>query len=394
MNSAGRKLIGFAVWAALSLAPFSVAAAQQPAANRVIGTVVSVSGSTVAVKTDTGATVNVTVPDTARIMQTAPGQKTLAGATKIAVGDMGAGDRVLMVLAGDPPAASIVVVNKASDIAAMQQKEQADWQRRGVGGLVKSVDATAGTVTIAQSTRIITITTTPTTVFRRYAPDSVKFTDAQLSTLAAIRPGDQVQARGDKSADGASVAAEEIVSGSFRNIAGTVVSTNAANGTFVVKDLMTKKTVTIRTTPDSDMRKIDPQIAQMIAMRLRAGGNGGNNGSAHGTGAAQAAGAAQGAGGNGQWRQGGGAAASGSGGGLARVLLRSPQIQIGDLHKDDAVMIVATSGNPDSATAIRLVAGVEPMLQASASGSQNMFSSAWSLGGGNSGDAGGGDSNQ
>jgi hypothetical protein len=55
------------------------------------------------------------------------------------------------------------------------------------------------------------------------------------------------------------------------------------------------------------------------------------------------------------------------------------------LHKGDAVMIVATSGNPDEATAIRLVAGVEPMLQASTSGSQNMFSSAWSLGGGSSG---------
>jgi hypothetical protein len=53
-------------------------------------------------------------------------------------------------------------------------------------------------------------------------------------------------------------------------------------------------------------------------------------------------------------------------------------------------MIVATSGSPDSATAIRLVAGVEPMLQASATGSQNMFSSAWSgLGGGSTGDQGG-----
>jgi hypothetical protein len=53
-------------------------------------------------------------------------------------------------------------------------------------------------------------------------------------------------------------------------------------------------------------------------------------------------------------------------------------------------MIVATSGNPDSATAIRLVAGVEPMLQASASGSQNMFSSAWNgLGGGSAGGEGG-----
>jgi hypothetical protein len=54
-------------------------------------------------------------------------------------------------------------------------------------------------------------------------------------------------------------------------------------------------------------------------------------------------------------------------------------------------MIVATAGSPDSATAIRLLAGVEPMLQASASGSQSMFSSSWSLGGGAGGDQSGGE---
>ncbi|MGA7380029.1 MAG: hypothetical protein WBX03_04200, partial [Terriglobales bacterium] len=56
----------------------------QPAAasNRVIGTVASVSGNTVSVKTDAGATVAVSVPDTARIVRTAPGSKTLTGATK------------------------------------------------------------------------------------------------------------------------------------------------------------------------------------------------------------------------------------------------------------------------------------------------------------------------
>jgi hypothetical protein len=77
---------------------------------------------------------------------------------------------------------------------------------------------------------------------------------------------------------------------------------------------------------------------------------------------------------------------------MARLLLRSPEIHAGDLHKGDAVMIVATAGNPDEATAIRLVAGVEPMLEASATGSQSMFSSAWSLGGG-AGDQGGGEGN-
>jgi hypothetical protein len=382
-----------ATWlAAFCLVSMAALVHAQTASSRVIGTVASVSGNAVSVKTDTGTTVSVTVPNSARIVRTAPGSKTLAGATKIAVADIGPGDRVLMAVAGDPPSATVVIVNKASDIAAKQQQEQADWARRGVGGLVKSVDAAAGTVTITATNRTIVIHTTPSTIVRRYAPDSVKFSDAQPSTLAAIQPGDQVTARGDRTGD--DITAEEIVSGSFRNIAGTVVSTNSNAGTVTVKDLVTKKTVTIKTTPDSDLRKLDPQMAQLIAMRLRAvasqrvqpaAGSAGSNG-------AQAARQyGSGSGGNGQLRQGGLTPQGGSGGGagaLARVLQRSPEIHVDDLHKGDAVMIVATTGSPDSATAIRLLAGVEPMLQASASGSQSMFASAWSgLGGGSAGEA-------
>lgn len=379
MERTVRKLLGAGVFAALVvMTGLATGVVWAQASNRVLGTVASVNGNTVAVKTDAGASVNVTVADSARILRTAPGQKTLAGATKIGVADITAGDRVLMVVAGDPPTASIVVVNKQSDIAARQAQEQADWQRRGVGGIAKSVDASAGTLTIASGARTITIHTTPSTVIRRYAPDSVKFSDASPSTLAAIQAGDQVTARGNRNGD--DVTADEIVSGSFRNIAGVVQSVDAGAGKLTVKDLVTKKTVTIQVTPDSDLRKLDPQMAQMIAMRLK-GGNGGG----HGGGMA--------AGGNGQMRPGAGAegreAGPGGGGGgnaLARLLQRSPEIHVGELHKGDAVMIVATSGSPDEATAIRLVAGVEPMLQASTSGSQNMFSSAWSLGGG----AGGG----
>jgi hypothetical protein len=67
---------------------------------------------------------------------------------------------------------------------------------------------------------------------------------------------------------------------------------------------------------------------------------------------------------------------------MQQVLQRAPVVQLADLHKGDAVMIVATEGSADSATAITLLAGVEPMLQASTKGSQSLFSSSWSLGGG------------
>ena len=41
-----------------------------------------------------------------------------------------------------------VVAIKQYDLALKQQKEREDWQRRGVGGLVKSVDAAAGVIVL------------------------------------------------------------------------------------------------------------------------------------------------------------------------------------------------------------------------------------------------------
>lgn len=366
------------------------AGAQQPAASsRVLGTVTAVSGTTVTVKTDSGATVDVTVPATAKILKTAPGQKTLAGATPIAVSDIEAGDRVLMLAPGTPPVARIVIVNKKSALLALQQKQREAWQQ-GVGGLVKSVDVANRTVTVLSGARMVTIHVTPATVLRRYAPNSVKFSEAQPSTLDAIHPGDQLQARGQKSANGAELTADEIVSGSFRNIAGLVQSVDAASGTFKVKDWMSKKTVTIHTTADSDLRQLNPKMEERIAEGLRAGA-GQHSGEPGGKPGQAMGGAAHGNGAGGTWPQHAGAGTPGKGSGgpdLARILAESPEIHVGDLHKGDAVVIVATSGSPDSATAIRVVTGVREMLEASASGSQNMFSSAWSLGGG-SGSSGG-----
>ena len=67
-----------------------------------------------------------------------------------------------------------------------------------------------------------------------------------------------------------------------------------------------------------------------------------------------------------------------------QMLSRAPTIQIADLKKDDAVMIVATDGST-GVTAITLVAGVEPLLQAPAA-SQSLLNN-WSMGGGGQGAA-------
>src|SRR4029077_16129751 len=80
---------------------------------------------------------------------------------------------------------------------------------------------------------------------------------------------DQLRARGTRSADGSDLTAEEIVSGSFRNIAGTVASIDVTANTLSVIDLKTKKPVIVKITADSQLRKLPLSVAQGIAMRLK-----------------------------------------------------------------------------------------------------------------------------
>lgn len=368
------------------------AAAQSSApSNRILGSVTAIEGNSLTVKPDSGDATTVTVSDTARLLRTAPGAKTLAGATPIQLSDLAVGDRVLVVLApsAETPIATTIIAMKQADIAQKQHAEEADWQRRGIGGLVKAVDAAAGTVTIAAGPRTIVIHATPKTIVRRYSPESIKFSDAKPSTLDQIHPGDQLRARGERSADGTEVTADEIVAGSFRNISGTVVSVNAGANTVTVMDLATKKPVVIHVSTDSQMHKLPPAVAQGLADRLKHAGGAAvsANGQSSESGPSSASNSGGQAGGEGSRH--GGPGGGGRSGDLSQLLQRTPAVQLSDLHKGDAVMIVATQGTPGAATAVTLLAGVEPILTASPSASESMFSASWNLGGGGgSADAG------
>ena len=372
-----------------------------------LGTVQTLSGNSITVKNDAGATMQVTVEDNARLLRIEPGQKTLAGASPFSLSDLQAGDRVMARGSansdGKSLAANMLVAIKGADIAQKQEHEREDWQKNGTGGLVKAVDAAAGTVTVSAgtgATRTLVIHVTPTTVIRRYAPGSVKFDQAVKSTLDQIRPGDQLRARGSKGADGATLDAVEIVSGNFLNLAGPIQAVNADASTITLSDIATKKPVVITVTPDSEVKKLDPAVAQRIAARLsgakRPGGPTGGSGAA-------GAGSAPGAGGPGApggdppagGPRGPGAGPSGGGPDFQQVLARAPSVTLKDLQKGNMIIVVATEGqSPQSATAITVVAGVEPMLQASTSGSQAMLSSSWNLGGGGEGGGGGGEAPQ
>lgn len=352
--------------------------APQPSAGRMVGSITAIDGKSITIKPDSGAPTTVSVSDGAKILRT-ESVKDLKQATPIQLTDLSVGDRVLMMVHpaadGSAPTATVVVAMKQADIAQQQKAEQADWQHRGVGGIVKSVDASAGTLTVTAGSRMLTVHATPKTVVRRYSPGSVKFSDAKPSTLDQIQPGDQLQARGDRSADGSEVTADEIVTGSFRNIAGSVVSIDPSGNTVTVTDLATKKQVVIRITDDSQLHKLPPTMAQMLAARFKNASSGRPAGPSPATAPS----------GNGQPGNAPGGERPGGGqrsGDLPQFLQRTPALQLSELHKGDAVMIVATQGAPGTETAVTLLAGVEAILTASPSASQNMFSASWNLGGG------------
>ena len=121
----------------------------------------------------------VQVQDGARLLRIEPGQTSLQNASPFSMTDLQIGDRVLARGSasddGKQIAASTLVAIKKADIAQEQQQQQEEWQK-GVGGLVKTVDPTAGTITIPLNpgNRTVTIQTTKSTIVRRYAPGSVK----------------------------------------------------------------------------------------------------------------------------------------------------------------------------------------------------------------------------
>jgi Domain of unknown function (DUF5666) len=388
-----------------------------------LGTIKSIAGNSLILTSDAGVDLNVEVRDSTKIVRIAPGQKDLKDAQAIALSDLQTGDRILVRgKAGEGStfeAASIVAMKKV-DIADKQSRERDEWQKSGVGGLVNSVDSSAGvisiTVPLLREKKNVAVQVSPRTVLRRYAPGSVKFDDAKPAPLSEVRPGDQLRARGQKNSDGSTLAAAEIVSGSFRNVSGEIASMDAGQGTITVRDLATKKPVTVKITGESQLRKLPAQVAQRIAQRLNGGAPGATadqaaaasaptspgapsakdagspateQGSAAGGDRRSREGSTREAGARGQGR-GLGAGAGGASGGnmdLQQMLSRMPAASIADLQKGDAVMLVGTEGGNSEVTAITLLAGVEPILQGSPNGASSILSP-WSLSGAPSGEAG------
>ncbi len=373
-----------------------VAGSVGPQIAKAVGTIKSVQADSITVAAESGGDVTAKLATTTKILRVSPGEKDLKNATALQAQDLQPGDRVLVrgQASGDGRTigALAVIVMRQADLAVKHQHDRDDWQKRGVGGIVTQVDATTGAITISSSglggSRSIAIHVAKNTILRRYAPGSVNFDDAKAAPVGQIKTGDQLRALGVGSADGGELSAEEIVTGSFRNIAGTIKTIDASSNTLTVQDAIGKNEVVVKVAPDSQIKKLPAEMAARIAMRLNGAAGAGNGQPGSGAASANGQGSkaqSSNAGPPTAEPQAGRGSTGGPGGNgppdLQRVLSRLPNSTLADLQKGDAVMIVSTvDGNSSAVTAITLLAGVEAILTAAPNRAAAALLSPWSLG--------------
>ncbi len=362
-----------ALISALHFIPVGVSAQQAPDPR--IGEVVSIDAPSklITIKMDNGSSVMVFFTDKTTYKNVPPGEKSLANATDITFTDVTVGDRIFArgTVAEDKKsvnALQIIVMTKGA-LAKKQEAERLEWRRRGILGVISALKPDSKEITIqsrtGQTTQNVIIPVSDKTEMSRYAPDSIKFSDAKPSTFAELKVGDQLRALGDKSEDGLRFTPQKVVTGAFRTVGGVVTAVDPATGEIKVNELEKKHPLTIVVKPDSVLRKF-PSVSEMGAMM--GGFNRGGAGGPGGSGAAPSQGSPsagqgqrpQGAGGPG----GPGGPAGGRGGfNINEMLERLPTISVADLKVGDTIIVSSTQGvDPSRLTAISLVSGADTLL--------------------------------
>jgi hypothetical protein len=223
-------------------------------------------------------------------------------------------------------------------------------------------------------TTSVVVTPKDGAVFKRYAPDSIRYDEALPSTIGDTKVGDMARALGEKSSDGLSFAAEQVITGAFQTVAGTVKSIDAAKNEVILKNLQTGKDVTVAITETSVLKRFPADQAEMLARAQMAGMGGGGarpmgqpgNGGAAPAGVTPAGGTP---GANpGQGRPGGMMGGGRGAGGIDDILERSPSITVADLKAGDVIAFSSTKTAADRFKAIKLFAGVEPFLRSAQAG--------------------------
>ena len=349
------------------LASAPVSFAQTPAAGdpnisakHAIGEIKAIDAAAkqLTIKTDAGSMVTVSLSDKTTYKKLAPGEQSLTNATDLTFADLGEGDRVMArgAVSDDRksvPALQIIVMTKG-DLAKKQEAERMEWRRRGILGVITALKPDTHEITISNrtmaGTQAVVIPVSDKTEMRRYAPDSIKFSDAKPSSFTELKVGDQLRALGDRTEDPLKFNPQKVVTGSFRTVGGVVSAVNPATGEIQIKELEKKTPLTIVIKQDAVLRRFPSEMGMGMGRPGGAPGGGG-----------QGQQRPQGAGGPG----GGGPGGPRPGGGfnINEMLERLPTISIADVKVGDTIIVSSTQGvDPTRLTAISLVAGADTLL--------------------------------
>ncbi len=391
----------FLIALAAAVAPAFAQDAAQPAKVKyvsLIGTVekVDAAGKVLAIKPDKTDQASVKFDDKTQFFKMAAGETDTKKAARAAAADVSVGDRVIARLRegeeGKP--AVFLYFSKQAELAQRREKTADEW-KNGVSGIADSVDPADKKVVItvrgAGPAKSVTLDVSANTVdVTRFSPDTGK---NEPATLASIHPGDQVTVIGQKSADMSSIKVEAITSGFYKTLPVQIKSIDTTAGQIIAMDLASKKTITISIGPDVVMKKLDDATALQLARRLNPTFQNEGRGGRGGRGAGNPGGANAG-GGNadagtapvpipGALPDGG---RGGRGGGrnldLGKVIDQAPAIALADMKANEPIVVFgAATDDLSKMRALRVIAGVDPILRAAPQNGTDPLAGNWSLGG-------------
>ncbi|HEV2862342.1 MAG TPA: hypothetical protein VGX48_15125 [Pyrinomonadaceae bacterium] len=352
-------------------------AAPASAQQRVVGEVTAVDAATgqVTVKTDAGE--SVTVPTDARTeyFRIQPGQTSLEGAEKLTRADLRVGDRVVARGTAGQAARQLIVTTRAAASSSAGAGGPQDGRRRLVGRIV-ALDAAKKTLNVQtfgrEGVETVALAAGEGVRVLRFAPDSLRPSDARPATFADLNVGDQLRASGQRTAEGAGFVPEEIIAGTFTRLAGAVTAVAPDRNEFTLKDEATGQTFTVAAGKNTMLRRATPEFVEALERRgQRRGGGGGRRDDPEAQarreerrrqreqqGGARPEGAERGAGREGEGGRRGGMR------GPQQMFESLPVVAVADLKKGDTVLVTATPGS-DAArvTAVALVAGDSEFLR-------------------------------
>lgn len=372
MKVIGNEMRKLFLFLSISLLVFATAGAQTPQApkQQVLGeiTAVDASAHTVTVRSDAGESVTLSTTEQTTYTRLAPGVTDLKQGTRVTFAEVRVGDRVLApgVAASGGTAARLILMARAGG--------GGQNAGRRLNGRVVSVDAAKKLIVVQARGRegqeSVTVDASAARAMR-YAPDSMRPADAVAGSLADVRAGENIRATGERSADGASFKAEEVLTGSFSRLVATVASADAQRGELVVKT-EDGRSVNLSFGARSSLRRITPEFEQALAKqraefeqrreqrraeRQQQGGQTAQGGQAQGEGGRRGRGDGQGRGEGGGQRRGGFGGPGGPGGG-GNMFDSLPAVTLAELKKGDAVVVTVTPGADAShATVVSLVTG-------------------------------------